>query len=456
MHPSTTGSGVSGASKSQHNTSSAPGTSGPNGFAQGRSVNIGTLLPINHHIGQREIASHLHPAAEGSSQTSGLWYYPPADTSAKNSSTPAAPMISPSSTFYNPNDAALHEQTSRDHQSRQYQQWLDANYGQQQSTSFHSTYQATNLVSGSQQDLQGNPYSSLLQGHFAAPHSMSQYGGSTSATITQSTMGGIDGMSNATTYHDPAGDMYSTYFPDLLSINGSPASTPEHGSAYPASNADSTRNSYTNSPDPLYQQQQQQQPQQQQQQQHREIERFAQQANHRGPTHPARQPPRKANNIPRQQAPIQYNPPDAVAQPPQSTNLPTSQPTSLSPHPKAWINGGYQSKNSNAVAVPTTHRFMPPNTTGPAGPSQPKPAQTGPIKRPVVNTAPAPTHAGAKRKKIRKNDSPEPPYGGEEGATDSDSDDYDESGLGMSGRIDIGLSGLGVVGRGKRERGSRL
>ncbi len=113
-------------------------------------------------------------------------------------------------------------------------------------------------------------------------------------------------------------------------------------------------------------------------------------------------------------------------------------------------------KNSNAVTVPTAHRFMPPNTTGPAGPSQPKPAQTGPIKRPTVNIGPAPTHAGAKRKKIRKSDSPEPPYGGEEGATDSDSDDYDESGLGMSGRIDIGLSGLGVVGRGKRERGSRL
>lgn len=64
---------------------------------------------------------------------------------------------------------------------------------------------------------------------------------------------------------------------------------------------------------------------------------------------------------------------------------------------------------------------------------------------------------GTKRKRARKNESPEwSGFQSRGDASDSESDDDDGSGLGMSGGIGVGLSGLGVVGRGKREKRSRL
>jgi hypothetical protein len=98
-----------------------------------------------------------------------------------------------------------------------------------------------------------------------------------------------------------------------------------------------------------------------------------------------------------------------------------------------------------------------------AGPSQPKPpsATNTPLKRATApsaaeenaNTSPG-NKTNAKRKRFKKNDSPqEGSYGG--GDSESDSDD-DLDGLGMSGRIEVGLGGLGVVGKGKKDKGSRL
>jgi hypothetical protein len=106
-----------------------------------------------------------------------------------------------------------------------------------------------------------------------------------------------------------------------------------------------------------------------------------------------------------------------------------------------------------------------------SGPSQSQPAPVGPAKRTNVTTEPpsqapasastvkgaTPERVGVKRKRPKKNESPE--WSGFQSRgypSDSESDDDDGSGLGMSGGIGVGLSGLGVIGRGKREKGSRL
>jgi len=68
-----------------------------------------------------------------------------------------------------------------------------------------------------------------------------------------------------------------------------------------------------------------------------------------------------------------------------------------------------------------------------------------------------PERVGVKRKRAKKNESPEwSGFHSRGDQSDSESDDDDGSGLGMSGGIGVGLSGLGVIGRGKREKGSRL
>ncbi|KAF8197113.1 hypothetical protein BJ912DRAFT_954814 [Pholiota molesta] len=418
MHPSAPGSGVSGASKPlQHAPNSARGSSNADAFIQ-----------------------------DGATQA---WYYSTSGASVDNNkgnqhlaSTSSAPMITTPS-FYNSDDPSVQQQRES---QRQYQQWIEDNYnGQQpaQQVAFQQSYRSAPLPAAFEQDAQA--------------------------------IGGLDGINDTDPYRAHADDIYSTFYSNLLSVSNSPASTPGGGTSYHTSTSETMGSSHTNTPDPVYQQQLQNQQQHHQQQQHQQprqtSERFVPQAIHQAPVYAASQvQQQKPNNSTLQDSsrytralPARYIPPRNQANPgpvpqqPFQPNPTESRPSTLSPPAKTWNNEVYQSQNPKSATM-AVHQFVPPTTSNqvnPAGPSKSKPMTTAPLKRPTnAEPPPAPNasssqpeKAGVKRKRVKKNESPDV----------DDDDDDDETGLGMSGRMTVGLGGLGVpTGRGKREKGSRL
>jgi hypothetical protein len=461
-------------------------------FKAGLMANLEGLFPVNHPLGQGESATHPPPITDGATQA---WYYSTSGASVDNNkgnqhlaSTSSAPMITTPS-FYNSDDPSVQQQRES---QRQYQQWIEDNYnGQQpaQQVAFQQSYRSAPLPAAFEQDAQvQNPYAIMQEQYMHSSSSMSQYGGSTSATITQSAIGGLDGINDTDPYRAHADDIYSTFYSNLLSVSNSPASTPGGGTSYHTSTSETMGSSHTNTPDPVYQQQLQNQHQLQQQQQHQQprqtSERFVPQAIHQAPVYAASQVQQQKPNNPTLQdssrytraLPARYIPPRNQANPgpvpqqPFQPNPTESRPSTLSPPAKTWNNEVYQSQNPKSATM-AVHQFVPPTTSNrvnPAGPSKSKPMTTAPLKRPTnAEPPPAPNasssqpeKAGVKRKRVKKNESPEVSGFGGEGDFDSDSDDDDdddETGLGMSGRMTVGLGGLGVpTGRGKREKGSRL
>ncbi|KAF9483715.1 hypothetical protein BDN70DRAFT_891600 [Pholiota conissans] len=445
-------------------------------FQAGRVANLEGLFPAHFSPGQGELAAP--PITGGSTQTAGLWYYTSSggapDSSKDNqhiASSSSAQMITTPS-FYNPEDPTIQQQ--RENQ-RQYQQWIEDNYtGQQpsQQVPYQQSYRPVPITSTFNQDAQGqNPYAIMQEQYMPPSSSMSQYGGSTSGTVTQCA---LDGITDSTTYHTHSGDVYS-FYPNLLPVTNSPVSTPGGGTSYHTSTPESMTNSHTNTPEPIYQQQQQhrqqQHHQQPPQQQQAPAERFAQQANHQAPIFVNRQVQQKPSNPalqgPRYAAhglPARYIPPRNQPEPaPQQSFQPNpTEPraSTLSPAAKNWSNEGYQSQNPKSGSLPV-HQFVPPPSNQ-AGPSRPKPTTAAPPKKPTAtestpNGSPSQDKGGVKRKRAKKNESPDvSAFGGGEDS-DTDSDDDDETGLGMSGRMTVGLGGLGVpAGRGKRNKGARL
>lgn len=161
------------------------------------------------------------------------------------------------------------------------------------------------------------------------------------------------------------------------------------------------------------------------------------------------------------------NPPEQAPQPSQPIPTSTQGPAVAPSVAPQWnTEGNFQPKKA-AAASTVIHQYVPPSSanfvTAKAGPSQPKPppVTNAPLKRATapsaaeenVNASPG-NKTSAKRKRFKKNESPElGTYGGGDSESDSE-EDFD--GLGMSGRIEVGLGGLGVVGKGKKDKGPRL
>ncbi|KIM44250.1 hypothetical protein M413DRAFT_25682 [Hebeloma cylindrosporum] len=397
------------------------------------------------------------------------WYYPPADDTPAASS--SSSMIGPTSTFYNPDDAALQHRSGHE-----YQQWLDT-YGAQPQQAQQIDFQPySRAAAPPQQEIQ-NPYD-FMQGQYPSSSSLSQYAGSTTGTVTQATV-------NDSSYFQTT-DMYPTaYHADLITATSTSTSS---GRPYihiptPLNPCINNKQQQQRQQQQQQQQQQQEQQQQQQQQQHQQQQRrpqHPQQLQQQQPQHnrpfpaPQRRPqaPRPAREKPPQPPQFQQAPPLTFLT--QRSQVPQTS-TAIPQAPSRNVEATYPSKNPVTAAVPTFSPFQytPPQAGGSKpGPSQTQPAPSvAPPKRTNVTTEPAsqpsapapaaklptPERVSAKRKRAKKNESPEwSGFQSRGDASDSESDDDDGSGLGMSGGIGVGLSGLGVIGRGKREKGSRL
>ncbi|KAF9039280.1 hypothetical protein BJ165DRAFT_378401 [Panaeolus papilionaceus] len=198
----------------------------------------------------------------------GQWYYnPPAGQVDQTKNTQpvqsSSTMIGPTSTFYNPSDN-LHGREEHG----PYQQWLDG---------FNSGAQ-------SQSHAQATPFQSqgsyqYLPEQYAPPSSMTQYAQPmpTSMPPPPPHVPVVESGNPNPPYTQQGTDVFtgSPFYSEMLTLsNTSEASTPDHGQSY---TPDSTLQSYSNSPDPAFQQLQPQQPQQppqptlqQQQQQHQQ------------------------------------------------------------------------------------------------------------------------------------------------------------------------------------------
>lgn len=371
-------------------------------------------------------------------------------------------MIPPTSSYYNPDD--IHQNDSQG----QYQQWLDSFNGQQQQqqqqqVEYSSAYRRPTLPAPIGQQSSQNPYT-FMQGQYGTT-SMGQYAASTSETITQAT------VSNPSTYQSQTTDMYSTFYPDMLSMtNNSSASSPENAHSYHTSTPESTSHSYSNTPDPVYQQQQFNQHQQPAQLPSRPIEQKTNLSTQSSQfLHP-----QTARYLPQRSTP-------EFGTPASNSNA-SSHASSLSPPPNAWTSETvYPTKKpvtSTGGRQPQQPKVRDSQASaGKAGPSQINAVTAAVAKRPDVSAKPtiaqaspprasrsapvAAAAAGAKRKRAKKDDGPEWSNHGSGyaagDASDSESDDDDdESGLGRSGPIGVGLDGLGVVRREKKENRSRL
>lgn len=371
-------------------------------------------------------------------------------------------MIPPTSSYYNPDD--IHQNESQG----QYQQWLDSfNGGQQQQPQqdeYSSSYRRPAVPAPISQQSGQNAFN-FMQGQYASG-SMNQYAASTSDTITQ---GAVSGPS---TYQNQTSDIYSAFYPEILSMtNNSTASSPENPHSYHTSTPESTLHSYSNTPDPVYQQQQFNQHQQQPAQlPSGQIEQKANQSSQF-------LLPQTARYLPSQRNRSEFGTPA-------SNSNASSHASSLSPPPNVWASESvYPTKKpstSSAGRQPQQSKIRGNRASaGKAGPSQINALTAAGAKRPDASAKPASpprpsgsasgaaaattVAAGAKRKRVKKDDNPE--WSNNQGtgyaagdASESESDDDDDgSGLGMSGAIGVGLGGLGVVGRGgKREGRSRL
>ena len=391
-------------------------------------------------------------------------------------------MIGPTSTFYNPDEASLQQRSGHE-----YQQWLDT-YGAQPQQTQQIEYQPYSHGPPPQPEIQ-NPYD-YIQGQYSSSSSLSQYAGSTTGTVTQAPV-------NDPTYFQTT-DIYSPqYRADLLTTTNtstSSGSSPEQGHLYHTSTPESTHHSYSNTPDPVYQQQQQQQQQQQERQQQQRQQQQQPQPQQQQQPQPQPQPHQRQQQQHSRPFPVPPQRPQAPRptqqKPVQPPQFQQAQPLTFLRHrsqisqsstavpqaPSRNAEATYPSKNPVTAAVPTFSplQYTPPVSQVPqASGSEPGPSQTqpAPAKRTnVIMKSPSqvppsastvkgatPERVGVKRKRVKKNESPEwSGFQSRGDLSDSESDDDDGSGLGMSGGIGVGLSGLGVIGRGKREKGSRL
>ncbi|KAF8907043.1 hypothetical protein CPB84DRAFT_1744830 [Gymnopilus junonius] len=388
------------------------------------------------------------------SDSNNLWYdIKRAQQSTSSSST----MIGPTSTFYNPDEHSIQRGDN------QYQQWLDSYSNQQQAQGqqleFSSVYRRdTNPGNGlvSQRSSQ-SPYS-FMQGQYTSSSSMNQYPGSSVGTVVQSSVATLSPVIDASSYQTQTGDLYSTYYTDFPSVDGSSSgSTPGHGHGYHISTPESTLHSYTNSPDPVFEQQRQQQ-----------QTAFSQ-------TH--RQEPQNPSGAVQSSQFLQpsstgYLPLPEHGSQPTHSNSPPAQPSPLN----TWMTEQvFSNSTSNASGYqPQQQQYKAPAGRSKTRSSHPNKVTTTPLNRSTSSGGPsaqvsprasgsasASAQAGVKRKRAKRNDSPEHPSQGRaqaEGASDSESDsDDDDSGLAMTGAIGVGLGGLGVVRKGgKRDGRSRL
>jgi len=405
---------------------------------------------MNQPQGQDEVGSN------------NAWFYPDAN---KNPPQPSpsstSSMIGPTSTFYNPNEGPLHQTDSH---TAQYQQWMDSfNSQQQQSNQQVPPMQSPYRRDVMQPQQQAQPQYPYMQGEYPSS-AISQYSGSSSLTATQSNIGG------ASSYQ--TGDMYSNFYPGLVQMGGSAASSPDQTHSYHVSTPESvTLHSFSTTPDPVYQQQQSQ-------------PGYNQQSHGAALTQPTHEAPPLRQAHPRPSVPIQIS----------QFQQPQSQPRFLPPQQQQQRNDhASQSKSQSSTSHPTgtlttpsttpwntkqgnvqiaqpfkvprtvsggSRSHVPSNAPPPPPPPRAQNVDAGPSSSsyPVVSGSTStvtPEKAGGKRKRAKKEDTSWS-SGRYLNDDESDSDDDDGTGLGMSGGISVGMGGLGVVGRGsKRERGAR-
>jgi len=382
-------------------------------------------------------------------------------------------MIGPTSTFYNPDDR---QQQQSDEQA-QYQQWLDSySTGQQQSQ--HLGYSSTFRREVEPQQAHQSAYN-FIQGAFPSSAAGSQYDGSNAGTVTQAAIGSLSSSTNdVSSYQTQTNDLYSSFYPDPMSISNSVVTTPEHNS-YSTPEPATQPQSYSVSPDPVYQQQMHHgKSYDQQQHQANSSRRIVS-----NPSLPAQSGQFLPPQVPGARY-VQRNPSEQGNRTSSYANAPSSQSSSLSPPPNVWSNEtNFPGKNTSASDQPS-HQFGVLDSqpaAGKAATSQSRPNASH-LKRPNVNatvnarpnagqpsgsaaiaaTASSTSQASLKRKRAKKNEIAEtqPSHGGY-ADHDSDSDSYDDdddgTGLGMTGGIGVGLGGLGVVGRGgRRDNRGRL
>ncbi|KAF5319239.1 hypothetical protein D9619_008702 [Psilocybe cf. subviscida] len=491
----------------------------------------------------QEGTGHIAPNLDGATAASTAWYYQPGtqpsagDESVQPlASSSSSTMIGPTFTSYSAENTPFHEDEAANYQqwvnsynqqaqlqSQQHQTAYGPSYRQDAPTLPRSEAQATNLSQ--------NPYS-FMQNQYTSSNSGNQYGGSGSATALPANL-------DSTSFQPQSAEVYPSFYTEILAMNTNNTSSPDQAQSYHGSTPESTLHSYSNSPDPLYQQQLQgqqpqqpiqhhaqhmpnpqahfqQQPQMPQQQQGHQQQRRQQHVQPQQTGQRQQQPPNQQQHLqqyqtqnqpqkphapqpPQRFVQQQLNPPvvanrqtqkpaakssDFQQQPPQPVrfaaprNLPEQAPQPPQPiatsaqgpvgapplAPQWTAEANFQPKKPAPTST-VIHQYVPPSSanfgTAKAGPSQPKlPVTNTPLKRATApsaaeenfNTSPG-NKTSAKRKRFKKNDAPqEGSYGGD---SDSDSED-DFDGLGMSGRIEVGLGGLGVVGKGKKDKGSRL
>ncbi|KAH9475247.1 hypothetical protein JR316_0012358 [Psilocybe cubensis] len=399
---------------------------------------------------------------QSSSAASDLWFYNQ-QNSPKGAQQPAtsSSMIPPTSSYYNPDD--IHQNENQG----QYQQWLDSFHGgsqqqqqQPQQVEYSSSYRRPTAPAPTVHQ-SGQSSFNFMQGQYASG-SMNQYAASTPDTVTQ---GAVSGTS---TYQSQSSDIYSAFYPEMLSMsNNSSAPSPENAHSYHTSTTpESAVHSYSNTPDPVYQQQQFSQQQQPSHLSSGQIEQKPSQSSQF-------LVPQTARYLPSQRNRSDFGTPV-------SNSNASSHASSLSPPPNIWTNesiystkkadtssAGHQSQQSkirdNQVSAGKAgpsqiNRVIPSSAKRPDGS-----AKTASPPRPGAAAATTTAAAGAKRKRAKRDDHTEwsnnqgSRYAAED-ASDSESDDDDDgTGLGMSGAIGVGLGGLGVVGKGgKKEVRSRL
>ena len=386
-------------------------------------------------LGLAERSSHPPPLSDPS-VPSDVWYYPSTAQVNDNNTRQlpdisASSMIGPTSTFYNPEDPSLHQGLEHG----QYQQWIEG-YGPQQQQDQQTQHHY------SQQMLYDTSYHGGLhvpiplsyqftQPQYESSSSLSQYDGSTTGTVTQSNVG----QNRDNSYQGQSNDLYSQVYPEIIAMKQSAASTSER---IPVAN-------YSHSTPSSKGPQQNPSQQSRQQQARRRPPRAQQNHAHRFLAHPSSSEYTSSN--PSSSHSSSLTPPSIVW---------NTEPGYSNPKPIENARHGGQSSirvlsSNSGSSRPPTSQNTPPTTNSP----NPHPTTSGVLgsspraspPRPSESTF-VPEKTGHKRKRAKKNEPAQLSGGG--GESDSDSEDEE------AGGISVGMGGLGVVGKGRGTKGSRL
>ncbi|TFK20178.1 hypothetical protein FA15DRAFT_659288 [Coprinopsis marcescibilis] len=387
-------------------------------------------------MGSNEQSSSRNPPLQGPS-TSTTWYYPPgapAPTNTKSAhsasvATSSAPMIGPTSSFYN---AQTSTQDQSDAFAQQYQQWIDAFEGQQQ--------RPAPFVNEAQQ----SPYQYASQ--YPSGHGSSQYATSSAGTVTQANVAPAN-------FGDATGFSTTGFYNDFLTGGSTdrliPAPQPSaaHRQYRSGSTPESTHQSFTNTPEPHYHQQPSQgQPHTAQRQ-----------------TQPPLQTARQVTQ-PQPRAPMAAGPAQYVQQQySQDNNLgylsnSAASSTQSSSHSPSWSEENQQrystNPNSNNPSVSSSNisfKIHTPASKGqPVGGPPTVKSSVGSGTR-IFSAATTASRGTAgvtktvgKRKRFKKSASDDWSGDRYEGS-DTESDDEDE----FEGGISVGVGGFGVSSKGK-------